>query len=397
LSVPIGLETALSTDPRPDLASLARQRWDVGIIGAGPAGASAALLLAQSGLQTLLVDRADMPRVKVCGGCLNASGLDSLRALGLGDLPAQLGARTLTRVELRTSRFSASFNTRGVAISRATLDAALAKAATRAGAVFLSGTRATVALASPEHRLGLTRGDERAEARCRVVIAATGLGDSFAAGDPLPVHIAAGSRLGGGALLGPVPTIQPGTVYLNCGTGGYVGLVRVEGEVVAVAAALEPAMVKGRGGLGPAAEAITLSTGLTELQLARRHWRGTPPLTQARARIATERLFVIGDAAGYVEPFTGEGMAWALAGAREVAPLVRRALDGWDGSIARAWEQRYRETIGRRQALCRAVMALMRRPLGAQAAAAILSVAPLLAAPFIASINAPVRPPHSTT
>jgi flavin-dependent dehydrogenase len=125
--------------------------------------------------------------------------------------------------------------------------------------------------------------------------------------------------------------------------------------------------------------------------LADARFRGTPPLTRRRADVAAERLFVLGDAAGYVEPFTGEGMGWAMAGAGAVVPLVRAAVAGWHPRLAERWRERHAAVVMRRQAICRAVAALLRRPLLTRTAVRILEAAPTLARPFLTHLNTPPR------
>jgi flavin-dependent dehydrogenase len=116
--------------------------------------------------------------------------------------------------------------------------------------------------------------------------------------------------------------------------------------------------------------------------LAAMSWRGTPALTRQAWRRACERLFLIGDAAGYIEPFTGEGMAWALAAGRTVAPLAIRAAQHWRPGLARDWETAYRHLLGRRQLVCRAVAAVLRSPRLTQAALRLLARMPALAIPL---------------
>jgi flavin-dependent dehydrogenase len=120
--------------------------------------------------------------------------------------------------------------------------------------------------------------------------------------------------------------------------------------------------------------------------LAGRNWRGTAPLTRALRRPSAERVFAVGDAAGYVEPFTGEGMAWALAGAAAVAPL---AAERWRPDLARHWAQTHRRLVARRQWLCRAAAAVLRRPWLLRPLVRLLAVVPLLAAPVVALLNRP--------
>ena len=110
-------------------------------------------------------------------------------------------------------------------------------------------------------------------------------------------------------------------------------------------------------------------------------WKGTPPLTRRVSSLGEERLFLVGDAAGYVEPFTGEGMTWALIAARTVAPLAvtaaRRAP--WDASHETNWSTAHR-ALQRRMRSCGRTTRLLRRPLATRLAVRILAVFPWLAA-----------------
>ena len=96
--------------------------------------------------------------------------------------------------------------------------------------------------------------------------------------------------------------------------------------------------------------------------LAAGPWRGTPGLTSRPERIGAERLFVLGDAAGYVEPFTGEGIAWALTSARALCPLALRAVERWDPGFPALWAALHRRALGPRR-LCHASARLLRSPL----------------------------------
>jgi len=95
---------------------------------------------------------------------------------------------------------------------------------------------------------------------------------------------------------------------------------------------------------------------------------------------------VLGDAAGYVEPFTGEGIAWALATGAAVAPLAARAPAGWQPALARQWADVHRRIVGRRF-LCRATAAILRRPRLVRLAIRLLALAPALAAPIVGLLN----------
>ncbi len=346
--------------------------WDALVIGAGPAGSVTARELALRGRRVLLVDKARFPRSKVCGCCLNGAAIDTLERLGLGDVLAD--AVPLNRVNISAGSRSAEVRLRpGVAISRAIFDARLIDAAVRAGVEF-----------RPETTVNPSRRDPtESEFDARVVIVASGLtgGD----GTPEP-----GSRIGGGVVLaaeGAPGFFAPGSIYMATGRSGYVGLVRVEDNRLDIAAAFDPAFVKSAGGLGLAAVTILQEVGWpVPAGLAGAAWKGTPALTRHPRQIASDRLFVVGDAAGYVEPFTGEGMAWAIMSAAALAPIAAKA---WHPSLIREWETTHRRIVGRRQRTCRVVARVLRSPLLTSLAVRALGMMPILARPVVAALNRP--------
>jgi 2-polyprenyl-6-methoxyphenol hydroxylase-like FAD-dependent oxidoreductase len=73
-------------------------------------------------------------------------------------------------------------------------------------------------------------------------------------------------------------------------------------------------------------------------------------------------LLLAGDAASYVEPFTGEGMASAIEGAIAVVPLVQEGVRQWCPEIAERWQHEYDRRIRSRQLACRAISWLVRHP-----------------------------------
>jgi menaquinone-9 beta-reductase len=157
-----------------------------------------------------------------------------------------------------------------------------------------------------------------------------------------------------------------------------------------VAAAFDPAAVRRYGAPGAAAAAIILDAGFPAIAgLERALWQGTAGLTRHTQPLAQERLFLLGDAAGYVEPFTGEGIGWALASARAVAPLAQRAMGDWDPQFAREWSELYRQLIGRRQLVCRAVAMGLRRPWLAAIGFEVLTRVPASAGFVVRRVNAP--------
>jgi flavin-dependent dehydrogenase len=102
-------------------------------------------------------------------------------------------------------------------------------------------------------------------------------------------------------------------------------------------------------------------------------------------------VFVLGDAAGYVEPFTGEGMAWAFAGAEAVVPIVKRAVASHDNRLEQDWTRVYARGIGREQRWCRVVARVLRMPALVTPLVLLLRQHPALAQPLVAHLT-PRRP-----
>ena len=384
--VPLPLDLA---DPSP---------WDGIVIGAGPAGAMAARQLALAGRRVLLVEKKRFPRWKICGACLNGQALAVLRSVGLGSL--------VTRQEaIPLDQFHVSFRGRstrlampgGFALSRSRLDAALVDAAINCGVRFVDDTIAVVGESRDGSRLvRLSCQGRSTDVAARVVLMATGLGNSrLPDGSVARTQVRAGSRIGAGCLISDAPAFyNAGTIFMAVGREGYVGLVRVEDGSLNVAAAFAPAFVRRSGEPGSAAAAILAEAGLPLItNLPGAHWQGTAGLTRRTKPLALERLFLLGDAASYVEPYTGEGIAWALTSGHAVAPLALQAIERWEPQLARAWSKLHRRLIGRRQILCRATALTLRQPWLAPLAFGVLSCVPGSAAFLINRLNAP---PSST-
>ncbi|MEO8377140.1 MAG: FAD-dependent monooxygenase [Candidatus Sumerlaeota bacterium] len=333
--------------------------YDVIVAGAGLAGGFAAYLMARAGRRVLLAERAPFPREKVCGCCLNGQAVALLLAHGI-DVADHPAAIPITELEIR-HRASAMVKpvNGGVILARSTLDQLIVTKAASHGAHFIDNCRVSVALRSPE-MISATCFDELVGTR--LLIEATGLAGRV---DDQPSESpAAGSHLGAAATFSDdACDLKTGRIAMHVGDGGYVGLVRYTDGSIHAAAALAPALVKECGGIATAAQGILESCGRKFWRkFENEPWKGTALLTRRRCSFSRYRQFTIGDAAGYVEPFTGEGMAWALQSAHDVFPFAMEAIDAWTEELSLRWDASMMAFQRRRQRACRGVSYVLRRP-----------------------------------
>ncbi|MBL8746140.1 MAG: FAD-dependent monooxygenase [Phycisphaerae bacterium] len=353
----------------------ARGEWDAIVIGAGPTGSVAGAGLARSGMRTLIVDRTVHPREKVCGGCLSSAGTRALARLGLSR--AVNDAMPLRTLRLHAGGRSASVSIEGyVAIGRRTLDARLAALALEAGARLLWPASARL-LPGGDVQITSPSGDFRTAAAA--VIVADGLSGTSLRDDPASAWIVRPqSRIGAGAILdsSPLP-LREDEVAMLCHREGYLGLVRLPCGRVNAAAAFDPRAARNAGGPARLAARLIERAGGDAQAIDRARWKGTPALTRRRARIEARCMLVAGDAARYVEPFTGEGMTWAIESGESVVPhalsMARREYRTGQ------WTRASTRLLRRRHLTCAAVAGVLRSPLALEMIVTLGAARPSLA------------------
>lgn len=366
--------------------------WDVVVAGAGPAGSLVARALAAEGATVLLVDKSPFPREKVCGSCLNGAALAALRVAGLADLPQRLGALALQNMRLRAGGYEANLALPGgVSLSRRVLDAALVRAAIESGAAFLPSTDATLEpIAGEFQQVRLRRAGQGVKVKTRIAVAADGLLGSFLkeTDDMAPI-VAPGAPLGVGAVVdGSNGFCEPGTICMACTRDGYVGVVRLEDGRLDVAAAMDQHRMRSLGGAVVAVGQILHAVGFPGLPTGTQ-FRGTPLLTRQRPCVAIPGLFVLGDAAGYLEPFTGEGMSWAMQQALLLAPIAREAISSPTPQHAARWQLQWERFFRQRRRVCQVAMWMRRRFNLGSLVVGLLGQFPGLASPLVRALNTP--------
>ena len=359
--------------------------FDVAILGAGPAGSCAAIAAARTGARVLLIDRAQFPRDKVCGCCLAPAGVETLRAIDAGHvLDGAIELRSV-RLACATRELTLRRNA-GVAIGRDALDSRLIDEARRCGVDVRLGTPGRV-LGRDVGRdvVEIARGDERICAR--VAIAADGLsGTSLEGNADFTWRIARKSRIGFGATIAAgAIACGEGEILMRVARGGYIGAVELPSGAIDVAAAIDPARLRQFASVADCARDWLGARVLNTSAITNARWKGTPLLTRRRACVAADGILVAGDAAGYIEPFTGEGMSWAIAtgaAAGVVAAQIARGEASWT-----MWPALYASIVGRSRTRCRVIALLLRSPMLVRALISIGNRAPEPFEAFSASIG----------
>ena len=310
------------------LAELEGCTWDVVILGAGVAGASAAILSAKHGLKTLLVEAKPFPREKVCGGCLNRRAQGSLNRLGVLNQIELAGSIRIDSMHLQILATSVNWTVPAmISVRRSTLDTILVDEAVTQGCKFIDSAQGSLVASESNTRLvRIQKQDQSVVVEAKCVLVASGLTRS-----PLknptnwPAVVHEDSRIGVQCMLSETHAAAyvGSQLHMLVGKNGYAGICSTDGNCVDIAAAIDPASIQTLGGIEQVVRGILKECNAPRIQWPEfSPWMATPALTRNSSKVVDRCVFLIGDAIGYVEPFTGEGMSWALASAEAVMPHV---------------------------------------------------------------------------
>jgi menaquinone-9 beta-reductase len=168
--------------------------------------------------------------------------------------------------------------------------------------------------------------------------------------------------------------------------------VRIEEGQVHVGAALDPQFIRQCGSPGRSVVSVLEDAGVpVGGAFDSLDWLGTLPLTRRTSRPVGRRVLLVGDAAGYIEPFTGEGMAWALATASAATPFLQRGLRAWGEPLEREWIATCDTLTGRQRRSCRMIARALRAPWAVRTAIGALGYWPWLAHPVVTRLGAGPR------
>ena len=343
---------------------------DVVVVGAGPGGCVAAQRLAERGVKVILIEEKQLPRLKTCGDLVTREGLDVLQRSGLQDWAdrfKQVNRLRFVSPDAQVLEVPLGMAPLARMIPRRHLDFLLAQEAIRSGTRLMDGTRVRRAAMSA-HGWQVTAGRDEVEAQVLVL----------ADGSHAPLTRSLGLLRGRVDLIavrqylagdidpdGPLefhfqPNIIPGYTWMfplgdgqiNVGAGTYFQRTH-SGEVdlravVEAFKAIHPLDAGRLAGMQPAGPV-----------------RGHPLHTDLSAtQTHGERVLVVGDAAGLVGPFTGEGIAAAMRSAERAADSVWNALCAGDFSakVFAPYTQALRQRYLADQKAARTLRSLLRLP-----------------------------------
>lgn len=381
--------------------------WDVVVAGAGPAGTVAATILARAGARVLIVDRARFPRDKLCGDSINPGTLRVLRRLDLARTIEQHGLRidgmrvcgpSAVQVAARYPESSP-----GCTVLRRDLDWWLLQEAIRAGAQFEDGVtvrrpRMLSSHAGDARVAGVivtsrTRGEVPVSAR--VTIAADGRRSTLAFGLHLARHPTRPRRWAVGAYFeGGICTDRMGEMHIR--PGEYVGVAPLPGQVTNVCAVGTPASLKH---LNDPERALRSAIGrhdalrdrIAGARLATRPVVLGPLAVESRAA-GMRGLLLAGDAAGFVDPMTGDGLQFAVRGGELAAETALEMLATGDLCAHTALARRRRAVFLAKRCFNRTLRRVVDSPAALRLATLAASVAPAYVQMIVATAGGCARP-----
>lgn len=372
------------------------------IVGGGPAGSATALLLARGGVDVRIVERAQFPRRKVCGEYLNSGAVQALDRLGVLAAVAAVASplRGVRLVAPGAPAVTLPFSRPACACARDVLDTVLLETAVAAGAVVERARVEDLILEDGRCRGVRVRTEDGAldERRARIIVGADGIGSVVARKLGVTKPSRPGARYAvGGHYAGFGPLDEHVEMYV--GTGAYFALNPLS-EISANVMVVVPKQRLAEwsrdidAGLGGAAAA--LGRGVRSFEGATRLGPRVSigPLSHGVRRTTAPGALLVGDAAGFLDPFTGQGIFLALTGAEHAAAAIAEAMrdpEREPAAFAEYDRWRARDLTWRRR-LCKTVALLVDMPPLARRAARGLARFPDAGATLIDALAGTIPP-----
>lgn len=370
--------------------AMSRDRYDVVVAGGGPAGATVAAHLARRGVSVLMCDAARFPRHKICGEYLPPASAAVLERLGVMSQVEAL--RPLRPVGMAVvapggttvlGRYGESSG-RGLSIRRYDLDGTLLLHAARCGAEVREGIRVSgfdrIGSGRLLVHLAATNGGSRAVGGARTapesvwsraLVGADGRNSVVARRLGLRLTERRHRRW---AIMGHFGGVRApldhGEMIIT--PYGYCGINPLPGDLANVCIVVDPRRagnrIPGRGELDSFFDATIAAVPATRERMLRAERAGAllaaGPLACRTGSSVADSALLVGDAAGFFDPFTGEGLHMALRGGEMAAEALGRALrrDDLSAKSLAPYEARRRATFAGRLRVDRFLQALLKSP-----------------------------------
>jgi len=375
---------------------------DVVVVGGGPAGSATALQLARAGVAVRIVERARFPRTKVCGEYLSGGAVDALARLGVLDAVRAVASplRGVRLVPTGGEPVALAFVRPALACARDVLDAVLLDAAVAAGAVVELARVDDLVIEDGRCAGVRVRTDDGGleERRARVVVGADGIGSLVARKLRLTKPPWRGARYAVGGHYEGFGAFDE-HVEMYVGGGAYFALnplSQLRANVMVVVPKDRLALWSRDIDAGVGGVADLLGRGVRSFAGAARLGPRVSmgPLAHDVRRPTAPGAILVGDAAGFLDPFTGQGVFLALTGAERAADAVVAALRERSGEAAAfASYARWRTgDVAWRRRLCATVALLVDVPPLARRAATRLARFPDVATTLVEALAGAIPP-----
>ncbi len=306
--------------------------FDVVIAGGGPAGSAAAMALADSGLETLIVDKSQFPRNKACGEYVSAGGVEQLRALGLESVLAPAAA-PLDGIRLSGNgvRVELRFSQTGWALPRFRLDDEMLRSALSRGAAFLQARVEDVSADQIGSLLTVREpSGETREVRARFVIGADGTNSVIAKKCGLSVQPRGEQRFALGGHYGGLRDLDRFVEMFVEGRSYFAVNPFDAAHANIMVIVREKDLTARKSDVDQFIRERARSLSGDAARFAEAHLEGkrvaVGPLAHSTRAITAGNILLAGDAAGFIDPFTGQGVHLALRSGTAAAQAIVTAI-----------------------------------------------------------------------